>query len=163
MKSKLFLLCMLVIFVTVGCSQEKEVVNHEKNNSPSAENRKNTSQKPPNLKVAVNGEEFYAASAGYSWSYYDEEEKSMGGIEAEVVPISDLIGNRKGPAVNSATSIELKFEEEPISYEVYVSGSFPYNRGTDVVLEKQSGRTIYEVKATWEQGTGNYIFPLTVE
>lgn len=162
MKAKL-LLCMLVIFVVVGCSQEKEVIKHEKNNSASAENRKDLSQKPPNLKVSVNGEEFFAAANGYSWSYYDEEDNSMVGIEAEVVPISDLIGNRKGPAVNSDTPIELKFEEEPISYEVYVLGSFPHKRGTDVVLDKQSGRTIYEVKATWKQGTGYYVFPLTIK
>ena len=162
MKSKL-LLCMLVIFVIVGCSQEKKVINHEKDINASAENRKDLSQKPPNLKVSVNGEEFFAATNGYSWSYYDEEEKSMAGIEAEVVPVPDLIGNRKGAAVNSDTSIELKFVEEPISYEVYVLGSFPHNKGTDVVLDKQSGRTIYEVKATWEQGTGYYVFPLTIE
>ncbi|WP_422123325.1 hypothetical protein DHX103_00495 [Planococcus sp. X10-3] len=162
MNAKL-LLCMLVIFVIVGCSQEKEVIKHEENNSTSVENRKDTIQKPPNLKVSVNGEAFMAASHGYSWSYYDEEEKSMAGIEAEVVAVSDLIGNRKGPAVNPDTSIELKFAEEPISYEVYVLGSFPSNRGTDVVLDKQSGRTIYEVKATWEQGTGYYVFPLTIE
>lgn len=162
MKAKL-LLSMLVIFVIVGCSQEKEFIKHEKDISTSAENRKHISQKPPNLKVSVNGEEFFAATNGYSWSYYDEEEKSMAGIEAEVVSVSDLIGNRKGAAVNSDTPIELKFVEEPISYEVNVLGSFPHNRGTDVVLDKQSGRTIYEVKATWEQGTGYYIFPLTIE
>ncbi|WP_211654127.1 hypothetical protein [Planococcus alpniumensis] len=162
MKAKL-LLWMLVIFVTVGCSSEKEVIRHEESNSTSAENRKDISQKPPSLKVNVNGEEFFAATNGYSWSYFDEKEKSMAGIEAEVVPVSDLIGNRIGPAVNSDTSIELKFEEEPISYEVYVLGSPPHNRGTDVDVGKQTGRTIYEVKATWEQGTGYYIFPLTIE
>ena len=163
MNYKILYVIIAIIFFIAGCSQEKEIIKHEENNSTSAENRKNTSQKPPNLKVSVNGEEFYAASAGYSWSYYDEEEKSMAGIDAEVVPISDLIGNRKGPAVNSDTSIELIFEEEPISYEVYVLGSFPSNRGTDIILDKQSGRTIYKVKATWEQGTGYYVFPLTIE
>lgn len=163
MNYKILYVIIAIIFFIAGCSQEKEVIKHEENNSTSAENRKDTIQKPPNLKVSVNGEAFMAASHGYSWSYYDEEEKSMASISAEVVPVSDLIGNRKGPAVNSDTSIELKFEEEPISYEVYVLGSFPPNRGTDVVLDKQSGRTIYEVKATWEQGTGYYIFPLTIE
>jgi|GEM_PF-4153625 len=162
MKAKL-LFCMLVIFGIVGCSQEMGVIKHGKNNSTSAENTKDKSQKPPNLKVSVNGEEFVAATNGYSWNYYDEEEKSMAGIEAEVVSVSDLIGNRKGPAVNSDTSIELKFEEKPISYGVYVLGSFTHNRGTDVVLDKQIGRTVYEVKATWEQGTGYYVFPLTIE
>ncbi|TAA66097.1 hypothetical protein [Planococcus salinarum] len=163
MNYKILYVIIAIIFFIAGCSQEKEVIKNEENNSTSAENRNDSIQKPPNLKVSVNGEAFMAASYGYSWSYYDEEEKSMASISAEVVPVSDLIGNRKGPAVNSDTTIELKFEEEPISYEVFVLGSFPSNRGTDVVLDKQSGRTIYEVNATWEQGTGSYVFPLTIE
>lgn len=158
-----FLFSMLAIFMIVGCSQEMEVIKHEKGNRTSAESPKNTSQKPPNLKISVNDKEFVAALNGYSWSYYDEAEKSMAGIEAEVISVSDLIGNREGPVVNSDTPIELKFEEKPTFYEVYVLGSVPFNGGTDLILNKQIGRTVYEVKATWEQGTGYYVFPLTIE
>lgn len=161
MKAKL-LLCILIIIVIVGCSQEKRIMKDEKSNSISVESRNDTSRKPPNVKVSVNGEKFMAASNGYAWNYYDEEEKSMVGIEAEVVPVSDLIGGRIAPNVNSDSSIEITFDEEPNSYKVYLLGSFSNNRGTDVILDKQSGRTIYEVEATWGQGTGCYIFPLTV-
>ncbi|WKA60315.1 hypothetical protein QWY16_09490 [Planococcus shenhongbingii] len=102
---------------------------------------------------------------GYDWSYFDQEENSMASVQAETIPVSELVGKRKGPTVNSDTSIELKFEEEPISYQVNtwdsagnITGSFK-----DVVLDGQSGRTIYEVVATWERGTGHYFFPLTIE
>ncbi|WP_271852628.1 hypothetical protein [Planococcus maritimus] len=162
MKTNL-LLYMLAIFMIVGCSQEMEVIKHGKGNRTSAESPKNTSQRPPNLKISVNDKEFIAALNGYSWSYYDEAEKSMAGIEAEVISVSDLIGNREAPVVNSDTSIELKFEEKPTFYEVYVLGSVPLKGGTDVILDRQVGRTVYEVKATWEQGTGYYVFPLTIE
>lgn len=158
-----FLLCMLAIFMIVGCSQEMEVIKHEKSNRTSAESTKNTFQKPPNLKINVSDKEFVAALNGYYWSYYDEAEKSMVGIEAEVVSVSALIGNREAPVVNLDTSIELEFEEKPTFYEVYVLGSVPIKGGTDLILDRQVGRTVYEVKATWEQGTGYYVFPLTIE
>ncbi|MDN7245581.1 hypothetical protein [Planococcus shenhongbingii] len=165
MKSKFLFLSMLFIFVLVGCSQEKEVIKNDKNMNSTVENVKYTSQKPPQLKIGVNEEEFPAALGGYDWSYFDQEENSMASVQAETIPVSELVGKRKGPAVNSDTSIELKFEEEPISYQVNtwdsagnITGSFK-----DVVLDGQSGRTIYEVVATWEQGTGHYFFPLTIE
>jgi len=33
----------------------------------------------------------------------------------------------------------------------------------EVQLNGESGRTVYEVVATWERGTGHYVFPLNVE
>lgn len=89
----------------------------------------------------------------------------MATIEVETVGAEALLENRKAPSVDSDSTIELIFEEEPLTYQVNVLGSF-YNRDKeqkDVVLDGQSGRTGFEVKATWEQGTVYYVFPLDVE
>ncbi|MGE6412961.1 hypothetical protein ACQKDD_02165 [Planococcus kocurii] len=85
-------------------------------------------------------------------------------IEAETIGVSELVGDRNGPIVNTSTSIELQFEEEPISYQVNIWDSTDNLKGSfkDVVLDGQSGKTIYEVVATWERGTGYYVFPLTI-
>lgn len=165
MKSKLLFLSMLLIFILAGCSQEKEATKNEKNMSDSVENVKYTEKKPPQLKIGVNEEEFSAALGGYAWSYFDQEENSMVEIEAETIGVSELVGDRKGPIVNAGTSIELKFEEEPISYQVNIWDSTDNIKGSfkDVVLDGQSGKTIYEIVANWEQGTGHYFFPLTIE
>lgn len=165
MKSKLLFLSMLIIFVLAGCSQESEATKNEENMSESGENVKHTEQKPPQLKIRVNQEEFSAALGGYAWSYFDQKENSMVEIETETIGVSELIGDRKGPIVNSGTSIELMFEEEPISYQVNIWDSTENIKGSfeDIVLDGQSGKTIYEVVATWEQGTGHYFFPLTIE
>lgn len=165
MKFQFLFLSMLFIFVLVGCSQEKEVIKIDENTNSSVENVKYTSQKPPQLIIGVNEEEFPATLGGYDWSYFDQKENSMASVQAETTAVSELVGKRKGPTVNSNTSIKLKFKEEPISYQVNtwdsadkITGSFK-----DIVLDIQSGRTIYEVVATWEQGTGHYFFPLTIE
>lgn len=165
MKSKLLLFSMLSIFVLVGCYQEREATKNDKSMGDFMENVKHTEQKPPQLKIEVNEEEFSAALGGYAWSYFDQEEDSMVGIEAETIPVPELVGDRKGPTVNSDTSIELMFEEEPNSYQVTIWDSADGIKGSfkDVVLDGQSGRMIYEVVATWERGTVHYFFPLTIE
>ncbi|MBD8015131.1 hypothetical protein [Planococcus wigleyi] len=165
MRAKLLFLSMLIIFVLAGCSQEKEAIKNEKNTSDAGESVKHTEQKPPQLKIVVNEEAFSAALGGYAWSYFDQEENSMVEIEAETIGVSELVGDRKGPIVNTSTSIELKFEEEPISYQVNIWDSTDNVKGSfkDIVLDGQTGKTIYEVVATWERGTGHYFFPLTIE
>ncbi len=166
MRVKCLLLLILMPFLLIGCSQKNEVAGKEiDSKNGSVENTEYISQKPPQLRVAVNGEEQIAALNGYSWGYFDEEKNSMVGIEAEFIGVSQLMGSRKGPVATSDTSIELKFEEEPLSYWVHIREPAGNVTGfsKEVVLDGQSGRTIYEVAATWEQGTGHYYFSLTVE
>ncbi|MCH4825208.1 hypothetical protein [Planococcus halocryophilus] len=165
MNSKLIMIIIFIIFVLAGCFQENETTNNEGNMSSSVDNVKHTKQKPPQLIIEVNEKEFSATLGSYSWSYFDQEENSMLGIETETIGVSELIGDRKGVTVNSGASIKYKFEEEPISYRVNSWDSTenlkePFK---DVVLDGQNGRIIYEVVATWEQGTGHYFFSLTIE
>lgn len=165
MSWKFLCLNIALLFMLIGCSQGKEVIESEEVSSNSTETIQNFIQKPPNLKVTVNGQNFMAAMNGYAWSYFDEEENLMVGIEAETVGADALLENRKAPSVDRDSTIELIFKEEPLTYQVNVLDSF-YNRDKqqkNVVLDGQSGRTGYEVKATWEQGTAYYVFPLDVE
>ncbi|WP_033542025.1 hypothetical protein [Planococcus sp. CAU13] len=165
MNGKIFCFSMLLLFVLMGCSLEKEVDKSENTSSDAADNMQSTSQKPPNLKISVNGKNFFAAMNGFNWSYFDEEENMMAGIEAETVGAEALLENWKAEAVDADSTIELIFGEEPLTYQVHALGSF-YNREREqkeVILDGQSGKTGYEVKATWEQGTAYYVFPLDVQ
>lgn len=163
MNRKILCLSIALLLMLIGCSQEKEIVKSEEASSDTAENRQDVSQRPPNLKISVDGQSFIAAMNGYQWSYFDEEENAMATIEAETVGADALLENRKAPAVSSDSIIELQFKEEPLTYQVNVFDSFYRKDQTDVVLDGQNGRTVYEVKATWEHGTGFYAFPLDIQ
>lgn len=160
MNFKLLYIIILIFLILSGCSQEKEIARNA-----SGEDVNTISQKPPSLTVAINEEEFFTALGAYKWSYYDQKAGGMAAIEAESLPPSELAGSRKAPAVNSDTSIELNFEEEPISYKVNIWDAADKLKGSfkEVQLNGESGRTVYEVVATWERGTGHYVFPLNVE
>lgn len=165
MNRKIICLSMLLLFVMFGCSQEKEVTQSGEASNDTPENVHWVSQKPPNLKISVDGKDFMAATNGFQWSFYDEEENMMAGIEAETIGAEALLENWEGPAADADSTIELIFDEEPLTYRVNVLGSF-FNRDKeqkDVLLDGQSGKTGYEVEATWEQGTAYYVFPLDVE
>ncbi|QKX50083.1 hypothetical protein HF394_05495 [Planococcus glaciei] len=163
MNAKLLCLSLMVFFFLFGCSQGKETIGDE--NSNPDEDLNATSQKPPSLTVTIQEEEIAAVLGAYKWSYYDQKAGGMAAIEAESLPPSELAGSRKAPAVNSDTSIELNFEEEPISYKVNIWDAADKLKGSfkEVQLNGESGRTVYEVVATWERGTGHYVFPLNVE
>lgn len=162
---KILFLSSISIFIMIGCVQENQVSENEKDMSSTEGNIEYFSQKPPHLKVKINEDEFSAGLSGYEWSYYDQEENMMATVQTESISPSELVGNRKAPEVNSKTSIKFIFEEEPLSYQVIIWGAKNNSMGSskEVVLDGQSGRTIYEVAATWEQGTGHYYFPLTVK
>ncbi|MDQ0427243.1 hypothetical protein QOZ98_000068 [Planomicrobium stackebrandtii] len=163
MKSKTLYLSSIITLLLAGCVQENQVIGND--NSNSIENTDYVSQKPPHLKVRINEEDYSAGLSGYEWNYFDQEENMMATVQTESISPFDLVGNREAPAVNSETSIQFRFEEEPLFYQVNIWDAKNTREASSnvVALEGQSGRTIYEVAATWEQGTGHYFFPLTVE
>lgn len=163
MNVKLLCISLIVFIFLFGFSQVKETIGDE--NSKSDEILYAASQKPPALTVTIHEEEFPAALGAYTWSYFDQEAGGIAAIETESLPPFELAGSRKAPAVNSDTPIELKFEEEPISYKVNIWDAADKLKGSfkEVQLKGESGRTVYEVVATWERGTGHYVFPLNVK
>ncbi|MBZ5199847.1 hypothetical protein HU147_01350 [Planomicrobium chinense] len=163
MNFKILYISLMAILILWSCSPEKEAIEIE--NSNPDEDLNAASQKPPSLTVTIHEEEIAAALGAYTWSYFDQEAGGMVAVEAESLPPSKLAGGRKAPAVNLATSIKLKFEEEPISYKVNIWDTADKLKGSfkEVQLNGESGRTVYEVVATWEQGASHYVFPLNVE
>lgn len=163
MNFKILYTSLMAFLILWSCSLEKEAIEIE--NSNPEEDLNATSQKPPSLTATIQEEEIAAVLGAYTWSYYDQKAGGMAAIEAESLPPSELAGSRKAPAVNSDTSIELNFEEEPISYKVNIWDAADKLKGSfkEVQLNGESGRTVYEVVATWERGTGHYVFPLNVE
>lgn len=161
---QLFLMSILISMM-VGCSSKNPLVQNARDMNTSSENLESISQNPPQMKIEINGEQFMAALSGYAWSYFDPEENAMATVQAESISPSELLGNRSAPKVNSKTSIQFKFETDPLSYKVTIWEAEKNLKSSSdmVVLDGQTGRTIYEVTATWEQGTAHYFFPLMVE
>lgn len=165
MNSKILLLSAIVIFLLIGCSKGEEIVKNEESTDAVMEDLKNTSQNPPTLKLEINKKEISSVLGAYNWSYFDKEENSMALVEKEALSPTDLGINQKSFVVDSNSTVELKFEKEPISYKVNIWDSKNNMKGpfNDVLLNEQKGKTIYEIIATWEQGTAHYIFSLDIK
>lgn len=165
MKFRHFFLISMLLIIMAGCVPKYQVVENEKISSHSKRNLEYLSQKPPQMKIEINDEKILAVLSGYEWSFFDEEENRTATVQAESISPSELLDNRRAPSVNSKTSIQFEFDREPHSYKVTIWEAKKFlNSSSDVVvLDGERGRTIYEVTATWEQGTAHYFFPLTIE
>ncbi|TWT06479.1 hypothetical protein FQV26_01300 [Planococcus sp. CPCC 101016] len=163
MKLKAGILATIILLGMSGCSKEKEAVPAENPVNPPIENRENLGETPPALKVLVDGMEIAALRGGYSWSYFDEKENAMVSMEAESLSPQELAKNQKAPSVDADTEIELQFDNEPTAYEVQVwdaTGAVKEN-SPEIVVDDSPGKSIYQVLAHWEQGTGSYVFSIT--
>ena len=165
MKFKLSLLAISIFLLVTACSEEDKAVVAEKPGHPVIENKEDLGETPPHLKVDVDGIEISSIRGGYSWSYFDEKENAMATIEKESFSPLELAENQEGPSVNGKAVIDLKFEKEPDSYEVQIWNSDGDEKGpfSEIVLDESSGKTVYQVIAHWEQGTGTYVFSLDIQ
>lgn len=123
------------------------------------------SQSPPPLEIRIGDDTFQAFRGGYSWSYYDPEEKMMAGVEAESRSPDEIANIEKGHQVDKSAEVELIFDETPLSYRVFVwdeaGNQEPVSAELD--LSDHVGQNIFEIRAHWEQGDASYVFVLDVE
>ncbi|ANU09600.1 hypothetical protein BBH88_04440 [Planococcus antarcticus DSM 14505] len=165
MKLKLSFLVGVLLLAARAYSEEQETAMEVKNINPQIEDLEDVSKTPPNLKVVVEGIKVSAILGTRAWSYFDKEENAMVSIEAETVSPAELAENQKAPSVDANAVIELEFEKEPDSYEVYIRGPKHRMKGpySEVVLDESTGKMVYEFAAAWEQRTTDYVFSLSVE
>ena len=161
MKFDLLVFAIGILLVLGACSEESEA----KSVHPVIESRIDLEETLPMLNVTIDGIEHPTIRGGYSWSYFDEKENASATIEAESLSPLELSENQKAPAVNEEAAINLHFDKEPDAYDVQIwntegAGKGPFN---DIVLDKSSGKMVYEIIAQWEQGTVTYVFSLTAD
>jgi hypothetical protein len=155
MKNKLItLLCFITLILLAGCVGQ--------NNS--APTPVNTLKTPPSLTISVGEEVVTPVMGTYSWSYSNNDGTETG-VEADSDAPPGLIKNQKVLDVTPSTDIDLNFGIEPIDYEVNIWDSNYNVIGTydEVVLNEYSGLVIYEVFATWPQGSASYAFTLNIK
>ncbi|EIM05372.1 hypothetical protein A1A1_16660 [Planococcus antarcticus DSM 14505] len=163
MKYEVLLLTISILFLTAACLEER-VIDSE--NTPQVkEITKDIFETPPELKIVVDGVEIAAVLGARTWSYFDEKEKAMTLFEAETHSPLEIAEHRKASKVNETTKIGLEFERDPHSYNFYRwdSGSQRIGPFSEITFEESKGKTVYEVVATWDQGTAHYVFSLEVE
>ncbi|TAA66224.1 hypothetical protein [Planococcus salinarum] len=123
------------------------------------------SQSPPPLELKIGDDTFPAFRGGYSWSYYDPEEKLMAGVEAESRSPHEIANIEKGHQADKSAKVELIFGETPLSYLVFVwdavGNQEPVSAKLD--LSDHEGQNIFEIRAHWKQGDASYVFVLDVE
>ncbi|MFC3212495.1 hypothetical protein [Planomicrobium okeanokoites] len=123
------------------------------------------SQTPPALELKIGDETIQTYRGSYSWSYYDSEEKSMSGIEAESIPPHEMISTDNARKVDRHADVALEFGERPLSYQLFVWDEAGNRTAYPVPFElsEHEGPTLFEIFAHWEQGQASYVVALDVE
>ncbi|GAB2490685.1 hypothetical protein GCM10008929_13510 [Alkalibacterium psychrotolerans] len=165
MKRRLWLALFLAgsVLIFTGCMDndegvlEGELVSEEAQAGDTKE-----LPEPPSLKVLVGDEAIDVIRGTYSWSV-NNEDGTITAIEADTAPPPDLVRAMTPIAVISDSVVELEFEVEPDRYSVRTwEEDYTVSSSRDDVLLTRDGRVIYEVRASWAQGTATYAFVLDI-
>lgn len=160
-KNSMIGLLLLVSLLLLGCGDSVRSGDHPEQ----LEDLHSQSQSPPTLELKIGDDTIRAVRGGFNWSYYDLEEKSMVGIEAESNSPHEIVNIEMARKVGKKADVQLIFGEPPLSYEVYVwdeAGNQSAFHGK-FDLSRHEGKNIFEIRAHWEQGDSSYVFALDVE
>lgn len=149
----------LAMLMLLGCVNEEKTSKQDgvKLNS-------DNSKTPPGLIISVGENTFGTVRGTYSWNYSNGDGTSTG-INSDSAAPPYLVKDYQAIDVVSNNEVKLDFQKPPIDYQVRVWS--PENNivasYNEVDLTKHKGRVIYEVLATWEQGTVTYSFVLNIK
>lgn len=171
MKGQLFLAPLVIglSLVFSGCTDQGEELVEEGLESTEAQagTTKGSSAEeipePPGLVVMAGEETIEAILGTYSWSV-DNEDGTITAIEADTAAPPDLVQGMTPVNVTSDTKIALEFAVEPDKYTVRTwEEDYTVSSARKEVLLTREGPVIYEVQASWAQGTARYAFILNIE
>lgn len=131
------------------------------------QNGETTFKEPPDLIVSSKSSEVVAVLGTYSWSY-DNGDGSFGGIEADSFGPTEIVKHQSHTLKTKLGSeIVLDFARTPREVRVKIWDSNQVLR--EVVVEGDTfttdvkGNIVYEVYATWEEGSAHYAVKINVE
>lgn len=111
---------------------------------------------PPKLIVTSDSKSVEAVIGTTSWYSY----------EADSGPPPEMIEYQKGQMIIETNSaVSLKFDVEPIEYNVGIWGSteqLKIEDGEFIVTSEQKGNLIFQVEARWKEGNATYAFAVNV-
>jgi hypothetical protein len=159
---KRIIVFLLLAIILSACGQQEKGVN-------GALSHKVIFNKPPELIVSSSStdNEVVAVLGTYSW-FYDNEDGTATGIEADSDIPPRLVDYQEKPLKTKLDSeVQLKFARTPQKIKVNIWNESQMVRGVNVegstfkVVEK--GDIVYEIYATWHQGSAHYAVKLDVE
>jgi hypothetical protein len=162
MNTRIIFYCftLTVLFsLMIGCTNQEEA-----NKKESERLNNDNSKTPPSLTISVGENNFRTAIGTYSWSYSNSD-GTLTFVNADSVAPPFLVKDHQAIDVTSNTEVKLNFPKTPLDYQVRVwetDGSIVAS-SKEVVLLGYTGRVIYEVTTSWEQGTVHYAFVLNIE
>lgn len=151
----------VMLFGLIGCSHSNDFQTEQNSNEVNLTHNK----KPPSLTITVGEEIIKAHQSGYNWRYFDEETGETVGVEVESLPPKEILHAENAVIVDLKEPIQLTFENEPIKYEIraYDNNGRMLTTSNDFKDIKEKGKTIYEIVASWANGTAIYVAMLDVQ
>ena len=149
---KKILVILLLAVILSGCGEQ---------------NGETTFKEPPELIVSSKGSEVVAVLGTYSWSY-DNGDGSFKAIEADSFGPTEIVKHQSHTLKTKLGSqIVLDFARPPKEVRVKIMDNNQVLREVDVEGETfttdEKGNIVYEVYATWEEGSAHYAVKLNVK
>jgi hypothetical protein len=157
---KIFLFLLVAAIILSACGQQEKGVN-------GALNPKVIFKEPPELIVSSNDNEVVAVLGTYSWSY-DNEDGTATGIEVDSDIPPRLVEYQEKPLNTKLNSeVNLEFAKTPQKIKVNIWNDSQLERevtveGTTFKTDEE-GDIVYEIYATWHQGSAHYAVKINVE
>ncbi|WP_223701783.1 hypothetical protein [Sutcliffiella deserti] len=147
---KKLILVLLTIVILNACSQESQ------------ENKR-----PPELKVSSNNDEVTAVIGAYDWTYESFNGNSTTESVDSDIPPRIVVNQTKHLNTTLGSKVNLDFTKAPKEIKVSIWNTNEKEREVDVVGSSfntdEKGYIIYEIHATWDQGSVSYAVNLHVE
>lgn len=149
MKKLLLILIGLMLFIFVGCSNEKDINPYI-----------------PDLKVTYKEEDIFVTKGGYQWTTSVNLFKKQTTIADTASPdqIANSISSSK---VLSEAELNLKFTYNPDKVEVISWGELKDKKYTFdnniITAPKEEGTYIFEIVGTWKENKASYIIKIIVD
>ncbi|MFZ3579938.1 hypothetical protein [Virgibacillus sp. DJP39] len=124
-------------------------------------------QEPPKLKISSNNEEVFAVLGTYSWSS-DNMDGTSTAIDSDSDIPPKIVVHQKNP-LNSklGSEINLDFGQSPQGVRVNIWDNSQKVREVDVegttFKTDEKGYIVYEIIATWDQGSVHYAVKINVQ
>lgn len=131
------------------------------------ESGETTFKEPPELIVSSKGNEVVAVLGTYSWSY-DNGDGSFRGIEADSFGTTEIVKHQSHTLKTKLGSeVVLDFARTPKEIRIKVWDNNQVLREVEVesntFTTDEKGNIVYEVYATWDQGSAHYAVKLNVK
>ncbi|UCZ51535.1 hypothetical protein LGQ02_11695 [Bacillus shivajii] len=157
---KILTLTIIGLIAIIGCSDNTQETNN--NNEPN----ENVSQlrKPPNLYMVVGEETINPVLGSHSWTF-EHSDGTTESIEADSYSPSIIVEMREPQKVDANTDISFEFETTPKTYQAreWDTEHNVLGSNNELDLSIHEGKKIFEILASWEQGTASYVFYLDIE